>query len=96
MSCGSKDNFEEFCLSREGVLYTFTKDHLFPVPRPPLAMGVASLKSGGRFYGQITDANLEEIKIGLTVELCLRKLHEGEGFRNYFWKIRPLRNGKEG
>jgi len=29
----------------------------------------------------------------MTVELTLRRLHEGAEFHNYYWKCQPVRGG---
>lgn len=92
-SCGAKDNFTEKKLSRRGKLYTFTKDILFPTPDPPNITGTADMNGGGRFYGQLTDINSEDVKIGMPVRLVFRKFHEGGGFYNYFWKLAPENQG---
>ena len=34
------------------------------------------------------------VAIDMPVELTLRRLHEGGGFHNYFWKARPIRAGE--
>jgi 3-hydroxy-3-methylglutaryl CoA synthase len=88
--CRAKDQMVDFPLGRRGTVYTFTRDHLFPNPDPPTAMLVADLDGGGRFYGQMTDAPAAVAKIGLRVELTFRRLHEGGGYYNYFWKLRPV------
>lgn len=88
-SCGAKDNFTEKKLSRRGKLYTFTKDILFPTPDHPNITGAADMDGGGRFYGQLTDVEAENVKIGMPVRLALRKFHEGGGYYNYFWKLAP-------
>ena len=36
----------------------------------------------------------ENVKIGMRVELTLRKCHEGKEFKNYYWKCRPERGRK--
>lgn len=87
--CSAKDKFEEARLSRRGVVYTFTRDHLVPGPHDAVAMISADMEGGGRFYGQFTDADPAAVKIGMPVELVFRKLHEGEGLDHYFWKFRP-------
>ncbi|MFN8534258.1 MAG: OB-fold domain-containing protein [Dehalococcoidia bacterium] len=89
-NCRSKDQSEDFSLGRRGTIYTFTRDHLFPNPDPPTAMVVADLDGGGRFYGQMTDGPASLATIGLTVEMTFRRLHEGGGYYNYFWKLRPV------
>ena len=87
--CESTD-FELIPLSRKGKIYTFARDYLNPVPVQPLVMAVVELEGGGRFYGQMTDVNPQEVKIGMDVSLTLRRLHEGGDFVNYFWKIIPV------
>lgn len=88
--CGSRDKYEQVRMNRKGKVHTFNRDRLFACPDPPLMMAVVDLDDGGRFYGQMTDCDEEEIDIGLPVELVLRKFHEAKGFVNYFWKARPL------
>lgn len=89
--CQTKDEMEKMSLSRRGSVYTFTKDHVFITPDPPQIMAVVDLEGGGRYYGQMTDCDPQEVKIGMPVEMTFRKLHEGKGFLNYFWKSMPVR-----
>jgi uncharacterized OB-fold protein len=77
-------------MSRKGKVHTFNRDRVFLCPEPSLIMAVIDLDDGGRFYGQMTDCDEDEIDIGLPVELVFRKFHEAKGFVNYFWKARPL------
>jgi len=87
--CNAKDDYEDAKLPRRGKIYTFAKDHLFPSPDPPTVMAVVDMDGGGRFYGQLTDCDPAQVKIGMPVELTFRKFHQGDGFYNYFWKLRP-------
>ncbi len=89
-ACGAADEFEEFKLSRRGRVFTYTVDHLAPTPDPPVVMASADLDGGGRFYGQLVDCAPDEVSVGMEVELCFRRLHAGDGFHNYFWKMRPV------
>lgn len=77
-------------LSRRGKVFTFTRDHLVPNPDPPTVMAAADLEGGGRFYAQVTDCDPAAVGFDTTVELCVRRIHEGEGYVNYFWKMRPV------
>ena len=61
-----------------------------PTPDPPVVMASADLDGGGRFYGQLVDCAPDEVSVGMEVELCFRRLHAGDGFHNYFWKMRPV------
>jgi 3-hydroxy-3-methylglutaryl CoA synthase len=89
-NCTAKDQYEDAKLPRRGKIYTFAKDHLFPNPDPPTVMAVVDMDGGGRFYGQLTDCVPGQVKIGMPVELTFRRFHQGDGFYNYFWKLRPL------
>lgn len=73
-------------LARTGRVLTFTRDHVFPLGAP-LSMAVVELDGGGRFYGQVVDGL--EVAIGDRVELVLRRLHDGGGLPQWFWKVRP-------
>jgi len=90
--CGTKDSFEKVKLPHKGTVYTYTLDHLsggqyLNVPIPRL---VIDLEGGGRVFLEMTDGDPNEVKIGLTVEILFRRLHEGANFHNYYWKARPL------
>ena len=85
-SCGVRDQMEPFKLSRNGKVYTYTNDYLYLNPDPPGSLATVDLDGGGRFFGQITDTDPQDIKIGMDVELSFRKLHDGQNFPNYFWK----------
>ncbi|MEE9274540.1 MAG: 3-oxoacyl-[acyl-carrier-protein] synthase III C-terminal domain-containing protein, partial [bacterium] len=88
-ACGEADAWEEVKLGRRGKIFTFVHDHLVPSPEGYVSMISADLEGGGRFYGQMADGDKENVAIGGEVELTFRLLHEGEGFYNYFWKLRP-------
>jgi 3-hydroxy-3-methylglutaryl CoA synthase len=90
LKCSTKDESEDAKLPRRGKIYTLARDYLFPNPDPPTVMAVADMEGGGRFYGQITDCDPAQVKIGMGVELTFRRFHQGEGFYNYFWKFRPM------
>jgi 3-hydroxy-3-methylglutaryl CoA synthase len=86
--CSSK-KLSDYKISRSGKVFTFAKDHLVPSPDPPTVMVSADLEGGGRFYGQLTDCDPATVSFEMPVELCFRRIHEGEGFISYFWKFRP-------
>jgi 3-hydroxy-3-methylglutaryl CoA synthase len=86
--CSSK-TLADYKISRRGKVFTFAKDHLVPSPDPPTVMVSADLEGGGRFYGQLTDCDPTSVTFEMPVELCFRRIHEGEGFISYFWKFRP-------
>lgn len=88
--CNAKDDYQDARLPRTGKVYTFAKDHLYPSLDPPTVMVVVDMDGGGRFYGQLTDNDPAQVKIGMPVEMTFRRFHQGGGFYNYFWKLRPI------
>ena len=83
-------------LARNGSVFTFTVDHLIANLEHPLIMAVVDLDGGGRVYLQTTDAAADAVQVGTRVTLTFRRLHEGGGNHNYFWKARPARVQGEG
>ena len=78
-------------LRKQGTVFTVTVDQLIANIEHPLPMAVIDLDGGGRVYLQVTDFTEPEVGIGLPVTLTFRRLNEGGGNHNYFWKARPLR-----
>ena len=89
IECAHPGGLEEVKLARRGRLFTFTNDYLFESPDPPTAHAVVDLEGGGRLYCQLTDCEPERVEIDMPLELVFRRIHEGGGFNNYFWKARP-------
>ena len=89
--CQTRDRFDEVHLARKGTVNTYTQEHYFPTPEPPVTMAVIDLDGGGRYLAQMTDVEAAEVKVGMKVEMIFRRLHEGGGFHNYCWKCRPVR-----
>ena len=54
-------------------------------------MVIVDLEGGGRLYLQATDFVEEEVQVGRPMQLTFRRLHEGGGNHNYYWKARPPR-----
>ena len=89
--CQKKDQFENIKLARKGTVFTFTQEWYYPSPEPPTTLAVVDLESGGRFYSQMTDCSDPSIvKIGMPVEMVLRKYHEAINLPHYYWKCKPL------
>jgi hydroxymethylglutaryl-CoA synthase len=95
LTCRSREEMEWIWLERTGTVYTFTHDHLFPGEIGPTTMAVVDLDGGGRVFTQMTDLDSSRVKIGERVRLSFRKIHEGGGFPNYYWKAVPM-DGREG
>lgn len=76
--CKGKD-FENIRLSDKGKIVSYTiirvppKNFAFQAPYP---VAIVELDGGGRITAQITDANPEEVEIGASVRIVLRKIQE--------------------
>jgi uncharacterized OB-fold protein len=92
MWCQAQDNFDDVRLAdKKGTLFTFSMDERAVVPDLPNVISIIDLEGGGRFMSVMTDRVPQEVKVGMPVELTFRRIHEGGGFHNYFWKCRSIR-----
>jgi hydroxymethylglutaryl-CoA synthase len=89
--CQAKDNFEDYRFSdRKGKLFSYAIDQLQPTKNPPGLNGVVDFDGGGRLICELTDYDLDAVKIGMPVEMTFRKMSQGQGLINYFWKAKPI------
>ncbi len=89
--CKSRDDFTEIPLTRKGKVFTYIHDNLYVNAEMPTTLAVVDLEGGGRVFLMMTDRKVDEVDIGMEVELTFRKIHEGNHYNNYFWKCRPVR-----
>lgn len=87
--CARQTDFADVPLQRTGTVFATTREHFFPTPEPPLGMAVVNLDGGGRLTLQVADED-GPLEIDDRVELVLRRLHQGGGMPNYFWKCRSV------
>ena len=83
--CGSRE-LEPELLARAGTVVTETRDRAYPVSRST-GMAVVELDGGGRFYAQVVPT--ARVAIGDRVRIVPRRLHDGGGAAQYFWKLAP-------
>ncbi len=76
------------------TIATFTVDRLAYSMSPPVVVAVIDFEGGGRFQCEMTDVDPKAVKIGDRVELTFRRLYTAGGIHNYFWKARPIRDGR--
>jgi len=92
LGCQSKDDFDLVDISDwTGELFTFSKDNLALCPDPPLILSIVDYGKKVRCYSRMTDRDPDKVDVGMPLELTFRKMHEGAGFPNYFWKPMPER-----
>ena len=91
--CQSKDQFVEVPISEyRGEVFTFSLDNLAGRSDDPVVVQtIADLgEEKVRFYSMMTDCNPKDVQIGMPVELTFRRIYDGMGIHNYFWKLRPV------
>lgn len=90
--CHTKDNFEPVRLAdRRGIVYTYSMDYIAGATDVPLVVTVINFDGGGRMLCTMTDRDINEVKVGMPVEMSFRRLFTAEGIHNYFWKSVPVR-----
>ncbi len=91
VKCQAKDQFEPYKFSdKKAKLFTFSVDQLMPTLNPPGVNGVIDFEGGGRLICELTDCDINKLKVGLTVEMTFRKMFTSRGIHNYFWKAKPV------
>ncbi len=71
--------FEDVQLSGTGKVLTYTIIRVAPTPYgdlAPYALAVVEADGGGRLTCQLTDLDVEEVKIGMAVKFEFRKLYD--------------------
>jgi uncharacterized OB-fold protein len=90
-NCQTKDQFDNYKFSdKKGTVVAYTIDYLTTSREVPAVVGIVDFEGGGRMMCEITECEPTQIKVGLPVEMCFRKLGLRGGFQNYFWKARPV------
>jgi hypothetical protein len=69
-----------------GTVFAWTDDRVYPAASSTEVVAIR-IDGGGQFYGQV--AMGEHVEIGQRVMLVPRRLHEGAGMIQYFWKVAP-------
>jgi 3-hydroxy-3-methylglutaryl CoA synthase len=89
--CQTKDDFDPYKFSdKKGKLFSYAIDQLQPTKNPPGLNGVVDFDGGGRLICELTDYDLNQVRIGMPVEMSFRKMLQGQGMPNYFWKAKPV------
>jgi uncharacterized OB-fold protein len=86
---------EEYRLKREGKIFSFSVVYEASAENSilkPYAVAMVETDDGVRITGQIVDADLNEIKIGMPVRVVFRKIGEESpsGIIHYGYKFAPI------
>ncbi|MFW2332327.1 OB-fold domain-containing protein [Ilumatobacter sp.] len=89
---GAVDDMEPVPMADvEATVATFTIDRLAFSLSPPTIAVVIDFDGGGRFTSELTDADPDEVEIGMRVRMTFRRMLTADGVHNYFWKATPVR-----
>ncbi|MDH3365753.1 MAG: Zn-ribbon domain-containing OB-fold protein [Thermoplasmata archaeon] len=96
--CNESSEFDEVNLSGKGTVHTFVLIGAGGAP-PEFAeqekaggsypVAIVELEEGPKIIGQIADADLKTVKIGMAVSTELRKIYNEEGVIRYGFKFVP-------
>jgi hydroxymethylglutaryl-CoA synthase len=91
VNCQAKDDFEPYKFSdKKSVLFTYSVDQLMPTLNPPGISGVIDFEGGGRMIVELTDCDIDKVRIDMPLEMTYRKMFTSRGIHNYFWKAKPV------
>ena len=91
-NCRTKDQFEPYHFSdKKAKIFTFAMDYVTPFAEMPTVTTTIDFDGGGRMECYMTDAEPEQVKCGLEVEMGFRRIIVKEGAQVYFWKSMPVR-----
>ncbi|MCY4556699.1 MAG: OB-fold domain-containing protein [Chloroflexi bacterium] len=92
VECRTVDESEPVRLSETPAeVFTYSMDYIAGAVDTPLVVAVVDFRGGGRVLCMITDRELDEIRVGMPVEMSFRKLRVVNGIHNYYWKAMPRR-----
>ena len=92
VECRSVDNSDPVRLSEQpGEVFTYSMDYIAGAVDTPLVVTVVDFEGGGRVLCMMTDRELDEVRVGMPVEMSFRKLRVVNGIHNYYWKAIPRR-----
>ena len=92
VKCQARDDSSPVRLSdKPGRVFTYSMDYLAGTTDTPLVIAVVDFDGGGRVLCMVTDRELDEVHIGMPVEMSFRKLRVVNGIHNYYWKAVPQR-----
>ena len=92
VNCQSRDDASPVPLSeRPGTVFTYSMDYIVGAIDTPLVIAVVDFEGGGRALCMLTDREVDEVSVGMPVEMSFRKLRVVNGIHNYYWKAVPRR-----
>jgi uncharacterized OB-fold protein len=93
--CRRRGKITPIEFSGRGKVFSYTIIHAAPKmfeDYTPSTVAIVQLNEGPKVLSQLVDCEPDEIRIGMDVEVCFRKLFEQDrgGIISYGFKFRPL------
>ncbi|MFH1775187.1 MAG: OB-fold domain-containing protein [Chloroflexota bacterium] len=93
VKCQAKDDFDYYSFAdKKGKIATFSLDNLAVSLDSPTVICAVDLDGGGRIMCDLIDRDIEEVRVGLPVEMTFRRLRKVGGISDYWWKCKPIRD----
>ena len=95
LRCGTVDSMTPKRLAdTAATIATYTVDHLAFSLAPPVVGAVVDFDGGGRYTCELTDLTVDGLAVGQRVGMTFRRVSSTDGIHNYFWKAKPLNEGR--
>ncbi|MGQ9571835.1 MAG: hydroxymethylglutaryl-CoA synthase family protein [Dehalococcoidia bacterium] len=92
VECQAKDEMDPVRLSdKPATVFTYAMDYLSGTTDVPLVITVINFEGGGRMLAMMTDREIDQLSVGMPVEMSFRKIRSAGGIHNYYWKSTPVR-----
>ena len=94
----SGENIEEALLSTKGKIWTYTIVHVSYgsiVMQPPYAGAFVELEDGAFVHTPIVGCDLEDVEVGMEVELDILRVGEDEEKETVVFAFKPVGAGKD-
>jgi 3-hydroxy-3-methylglutaryl CoA synthase len=92
VNCQTREETTPVRLSEQkGTLFTYSMDYIAGAVDTPLVVSAVDFDDGGRMICMLTDREIDQVHIGMPVEMSFRKLRVVNGIHNYYWKAIPQR-----
>jgi len=96
--CRERDCMEQYSfIGRKGRIFTYNLDYITPRAEIPVVTTEVDFEGGGRIQSYMTEADSENITVGMPVEMTFRRyspwdeITDREGVCTYFWESKPVR-----
>ncbi len=96
--CEESDSQEDYEFADQpGKIMTWSSDLLTYTLDPPAHYGMVQFDNGGRMMLDFTDHDVGNVAVGMPVEMVfrLKTVDSVRGFTRYYWKAKPISQGKE-